>query len=107
MVISGSDGYNCLILVFSNPGQRSRDDMYYRNYHETDTEPTWISNYIHKEVWGEITYPFPNVNGVTVEVWEWISNFSPHFSGHVITYPCWGVCILVANTIGHVTGSHC
>ena len=21
---------------------------------------------------GEITYPFPNVNGATVEVWEWI-----------------------------------
>ena len=31
------------------------------------------------------TYPFPNFNGATVEVWEWISNFIPHF----ITYPCW------------------
>ena len=24
-----------------------------------------------------------------VEVWEWISNFISHFTGHVITYPCW------------------
>ena len=26
-------------------------------------------------MWDEITYPFPNVNGAAVEVWEWISNF--------------------------------
>ena len=29
---------------------------------------TWISNYIHYEVWDEITYPFWNFNGATVEV---------------------------------------
>ena len=29
----------------------------------------------------EITYPFPNFNGRTVEAWEWISNFIPHFTG--------------------------
>ena len=34
----------------------------------------------------EITHPFPNFNGCTVEVWESISNFIPHFTGHVITY---------------------
>ena len=34
----------------------------------------------------EITYPLPNFNGTTVEVWEWISNFIPHFPVHVITY---------------------
>ena len=38
------------------------------------------------EVWDEIIYPFPNFNG-TVEVWEWTSNFTPHFTGYVITYP--------------------
>ena len=47
---------------------------------------TWISNVIHHEVWDNITYPFPNFNGVTVEVWEWIINFIPHFTGHVIPY---------------------
>ena len=28
-----------------------------------------------RKVWDEITYPFPNVNGSTVEFYEWISNF--------------------------------
>ena len=40
------------------------------------------------KAWGEITYPFPNFNGSTVEVWEWISNFITHFIMDVITYPC-------------------
>ena len=30
------------------------------------------------KVWVEITCPFPNFNGATVEVWEWISNFISH-----------------------------
>ena len=46
--------------------------------------PAWISNYIHYKVWDEITDPFLNINSATVEVKEWISNFIPHFSGHVI-----------------------
>ena len=25
--------------------------------------PAWMSNYLHFDVWGEITYPFPNING--------------------------------------------
>ena len=40
-------------------------------------------------MWDEITYPFPNFNGYTVEVWEWMNNFILHFIKHVITYPCW------------------
>ena len=28
-------------------------------------------------MWDEITYPFPNFNDATIEVWEWISNFIP------------------------------
>ena len=51
--------------------------------------PTWISNYTHYKMWDEITNPFPNFNGATVEVWEWISNFIPHITKYVITYPCW------------------
>ena len=50
--------------------------------------PAWISNYIHYDVWDEIAYPFPNGNGCTVEVWEWMGKFIPYFTGHVITYPC-------------------
>ena len=41
------------------------------------------------EMWDEITYPFPNFNGATVEVWEWTSNFIPHLIMDFITYPCW------------------
>ena len=30
--------------------------------------PAWISNYIQYKLWDEITYPFLNFNGFTVEV---------------------------------------
>ena len=30
--------------------------------------PAWIINDTYNKVWGEITYPFPNFNGATVEV---------------------------------------
>ena len=50
--------------------------------------PARISNYTIYKVWGEITYPFSNLNGCTVEVWEWIINLIPHFTWYVITYPC-------------------
>ena len=32
-------------------------------------------------MWDEITYPFPNFNGATVEVFELIGDFIPHFTG--------------------------
>ena len=47
--------------------------------------PAWISNYIHFKMWDEITYPFPNFNCAAIELWEWLSNFIPHFTGHVIS----------------------
>ena len=50
--------------------------------------PAWIDNYVHYKMLDEITYPFPNFNGWTVEVWECINNFIPNFNGHVVTYPC-------------------
>ena len=37
----------------------------------------------------EISYPFPNINGYIVEVWDRISKFIPHFAEQVITYTCW------------------
>ena len=51
--------------------------------------PSIISNHMPNNVWDEITYPLPNFNGATVEVWKWISNFIPRFIVDVITYPCW------------------
>ena len=48
---------------------------------------TWISTYIHYKMWGEIIHPFPNFIGAAVEVWKLISNFIPHFTGRMISYP--------------------
>ena len=55
-----------------------------------------------RQVWEEITYPFPNLNGCTIEVWEWISYFTPHIIMDVITYPYWDKTepILVKGTPG-------
>ena len=36
-------------------------------------------------MWGS----FPNFNYAVVDVWKWVSHFIPHFTGHVITHPCW------------------
>ena len=38
------------------------------------------------KVCGEITYHIPNFNGCTVQVWEWMSNFTQHFIMDVIIY---------------------
>ena len=46
--------------------------------------PASVINYIHYIVWDEITCLFQNVKGATVDVWEWTSNFRPHFTGHVM-----------------------
>ena len=35
-----------------------------------------------------MTFPFPNFNGYSVEVWEWMSNFNPHFEIDIIIYLC-------------------
>ena len=51
--------------------------------------PACIYNYIPYRVWYEITYPFPNFNDAADEVREGINNLIPHFTGHVITFPCW------------------
>ena len=32
--------------------------------------PVCINNLTSSEVWDEITYPLPNFNGCTIEVWE-------------------------------------
>ena len=56
--------------------------------HKLISIPTWINNYIHYNVRDKNSYPFPNVDGATVEVGECISNFTVPFTSHVTTYPC-------------------
>ena len=46
----------------------------------------WISNHMPSNVWDDISYPFPNFNGYTVEVWEW--TIPLHIIIDVITYLC-------------------
>ena len=55
---------------------------------------------MHNKVWDKITYPFPNFNDYIVEVWEWISNYIPHFKMDVITYPCCD-SVLIKGAPGH------
>ena len=43
--------------------------------------PEQIRNYTHYKLKHEITYPFPNFNGFTVEVWEWMSKSSDNLQG--------------------------
>ena len=47
----------------------------------------WMNNHMLSKLWDENTYQFLNFKGWIVEVWEWISSFIPHITGHVITYP--------------------
>ena len=35
-------------------------------------------------MWDKITYAFPNFNGWTVEVWEWMIDFITHLTGLLI-----------------------
>ena len=36
--------------------------------------------------WDDITDPYPNLNGTTVEVLDWINNFISHFMMDIIVY---------------------
>ena len=40
-------------------------------------------------MWDELTYPFSIFKDAIVEVWDLISNVIPHWTRHVMTYPCW------------------
>ena len=52
--------------------------------------PVCKSKLTTSNLWHEISYPLPNFNDCTVEVWEWISNFISHFIMDAITDPHWG-----------------
>ena len=79
----------CLFYYHAFPHIRTRT----RNYiscafyiHGFTLIPAWTSHYIHYKMWHAITCPFPNFNGITVEVWLRISNFIPHFMIIAIIY---------------------
>ena len=78
--------HTCFVITRSSVSFHTSGPFY---WHGLTLIPAWISNRIHYNVWDEITYPFLNFNGATVEIHQWISNFIPHFSGHAIASPCW------------------
>ena len=39
-------------------------------------------------MWDEITDPNQNVKSATVEVYERVSDFTPHVTGRMIIHPC-------------------
>ena len=43
--------------------------------------------YMSNKLLEEITYPSPNFNGITVEVWEWMNNVTPHLMDHSFLPP--------------------
>ena len=64
--------------------------------------PAWRSNHMFCKMWDGITYPFPNFNSWTDEVWEWISNLLSHLVMDMITYQCqdWSETMLVKWALG-------
>ena len=55
-----------------------------------------------RNVWNEITHSFPNVNGATVEVWEYRYVISSHTLTHWgrVTHICVGNLTTIGSDIG-------
>ena len=87
IIIKPSDGCNMLKMVASRISIPGLDALV--NLLMSFTVNWMENNYTHYKVWDQIVYTFPNFNSCTVKVLEWLSNFTPHFPGHVITYPGW------------------
>ena len=47
--------------------------------------PSMENNLMPGKVLSEVSYQFSNFNGAAIVVWEWISNFIPHFTMANIT----------------------
>ena len=41
-------------------------------YNDESTFPVYIRNHMMSKMWNEITNLFPNFNGCTAVIWEWI-----------------------------------
>ena len=67
----GSDAYDCLSCLVVTLMSVGKIHLY-------TTATAWISNHMPSKVSHDITDPFLNFNGCTVEVWVRKSNFIPH-----------------------------
>ena len=62
------------------------DQNFQMKFHTNDTNrPSYITN----KDWDEITCPFRNFNGASVDKWKWIVNLIPPFIMDVVIYPYW------------------
>ena len=57
--------------------------VYRANCFQNTLIPVRISNYIQYKVRDDISHPFLNLNGATVEVWEWVKCFH-----HTLYWAC-------------------
>ena len=63
--------------------------------------PAWISDEMPSKVWDAITYPLPNLNSCTFEVWEGIENFILHFIRSVMIIILW-LKLIPVNKMGPI-----
>ena len=58
-------------------------------WHGVSLTLAWISNYIYYKEGYKITNTFPNFNIANIDVWEWMNNRTPYFTGDVNLYTRW------------------
>ena len=73
----------------NNSSAETHGAPFTNNIDKLHSQLTGISNHMPRKQWDKIIYPFPNFNGATTEVWEWISDFILLYKMDVITFPCW------------------
>ena len=61
---------NCSTKTLHGMAHRLKKSWIPFYWHGLTLIPAWISNYIHYKVRDEITYPFLNFSGATVEVYD-------------------------------------
>ena len=79
-----------LLLAFVGQFNGSYCLIYSRGifyYHGITLILAWISNHMHYKVWDEIYLSMLKL--ALLRFWQWICNFIPHFTQHLITCPCW------------------
>ena len=79
------ESIHCIYFVSRRLTQRVK--LY--STHTTTEDPfTNTGNFDHmaSKLWNEITYPFSNFSGCTIDIWEWKSNFIPHFTLYRCNY---------------------
>ena len=73
------------------------------NQYELTLISTWMTKHASGKVFVEITYPFSNFNGCTVEVWEWKSNFIFYWHCRIL----WLLVHLLSGNVSLISRTQC